>query len=827
MKFRAWKVSLIGGIIVLFAHTCLFAQEQYSLTIPNQKPVYKTDFLKMGTSKSPSGVALSYNSSYLLKNGQPWFPIMGELHFSRVAKSEWEASILKMKAAGIQIISTYVIWPIHEETEGVFNWKGDYDLTAFLALCKKHHLYVWLRPGPFIHAEIRRAGFPDWLVTKKLVLRSNDSTYLYYSNRWFKNIAAQCKGFYFKDGGPIIGFQVENELAYKRAEKYEHMKTLKKQLLDAGVDVPYYSAFAAGPEDQDEFLYTIGSYPDSPWSQSTKKLFKPMFFIKRLEGDSDIGSDLFGKVDNRVRNNYPKLSAEIGSGMQVTYHRRVIVNPNDVVGVAFTKVASGLNGLGYYMYHGGVNPLGKTTLHEGRATNSPNDVPVRNYDFQAPLGAMNIDAESNAEYRLLHLFLSDFGGQLVTKPAFFPKKLVRSYAPIDTVQSSIRVSDGSGFIFLNNYMRFANLPSVTNFQLNIQHASTSEKIPAKPYNFPANSFAIWPYNLKIGQANLVYATAQPLCVLNKTTYVFFTQADAEFVFDSTPISALKNCTSRDEQGKTSVHVSKDAIAFFQLKDGKSVLVLPKKEALLANKINSQGKEYLLFTKASITINGAAIELEQVAKSGDLEIQVFPKAVMRSPIRALSFVTPKDNELLTKIQVKVALSAEGKADSKLSTVAFSTERAIAYQDSILKEHAKGRMFNAKQPGPLYQMQFENFVNQKLYTLHYQIKDNPLVKNWLINFAYTGDMLALYQTNRLRYDQFNYNNSCNFVMSSAEIKQKDNWKLQIFPLNKTYDIYVEDAFEGSKNKEWVVGGLHTIQITPIWKFQINLNAYENEK
>ena len=91
-------------------------------------------------------------------------------------------------------------------------------------------------------------------------------------------------------------------------------------------------------------------------------MYKPVYYIRPLEADTDIGSDLFGKVDGKVRNTYPKLSAELGAGMQVTYHRRVDVSAKDLGAVAFTKIADGLNGLGYYMFHGGENKIRKTSL---------------------------------------------------------------------------------------------------------------------------------------------------------------------------------------------------------------------------------------------------------------------------------------------------------------------------------------------------------------------------------------------------------------------------------------------------------------------------------
>src|SRR5579859_588246 len=72
-----------------------------------------------GAMKSPSG-SLSLNSRYLLRNGKPWLPVVGEFHFSRYPESRWEEEILKMKAAGIDVISTYVIWIHHQEIEAQF-----------------------------------------------------------------------------------------------------------------------------------------------------------------------------------------------------------------------------------------------------------------------------------------------------------------------------------------------------------------------------------------------------------------------------------------------------------------------------------------------------------------------------------------------------------------------------------------------------------------------------------------------------------------------------------------------------------------------------------
>jgi len=242
-----------------------------------------SDHLKLGGS-NPNGETISVNNYFISKNGKPFIPITGEFHFSRYPSQYWDESIRKMKAGGINIIATYVFWNIHEEREGKFRWDGDRDLKKFIALCAKNDMYVFVRVGPFCHGEIRNGGIPDWLLGRPLMIRSNDPAYLSYVERLYNQIGAQLKGSYFKDGGPVIGIQLENEYQHSAApwgltyagqpldmtaaerdlsltqagvgvsetkNPYanlgnDHMKILKSLALKAGMDVPIYTATGWG-----------------------------------------------------------------------------------------------------------------------------------------------------------------------------------------------------------------------------------------------------------------------------------------------------------------------------------------------------------------------------------------------------------------------------------------------------------------------------------------------------------------------------------------------------------------------------------------------------
>ena len=79
---------------------------------------------------------------------------------------------------------------------------------------------------------------------------------------------------------------------------------------------------------------------------------------------------------------YPLSTAELSGGIMNTYHRRPIIHPKDIVNIALTKLGSGANLLGYYMFHGGSHRIGRFgSLEEQGALRYPKI----SYDFQAAI----------------------------------------------------------------------------------------------------------------------------------------------------------------------------------------------------------------------------------------------------------------------------------------------------------------------------------------------------------------------------------------------------------------------------------------------------------
>jgi beta-galactosidase len=88
---------------------------------------------------------------------------------------------------------------------------------------------------------VRNGGFPNWIV-KRGNTRKNNADYLASVQKFYNAIGTQLKGLYFKDDGPIIGSQIENEFRFNNPAGLEHMLTLKQMAIKAGIDVPFYTA---------------------------------------------------------------------------------------------------------------------------------------------------------------------------------------------------------------------------------------------------------------------------------------------------------------------------------------------------------------------------------------------------------------------------------------------------------------------------------------------------------------------------------------------------------------------------------------------------------
>ena len=473
--------------------------------------------LNMG-GKNPKGEEINVTSRYFTRNGKPWIGVMGEFHFSRYSRENWHRELAKMKAGGITIVSTYLFWIYHEEIEGKMDFGGDNDIRAFIEEYKDVGLDVVIRIGPWAHGECRNGAFPDWLLKKDYKLRDNNEEYLAVVKKWYQSIYNEVKGLFYKDGGNIIAVQIENEFV----DNAEHLAKLKEIAVECGFIAPIYTVTgwnsASGAKiPVDEVVPVFGGYCEAPWENHMNRLSpSPHYFFNRMRNDSAIGTDLIAKTQSDgwqlPYERYPFATCELGGGIEVTHHRRPIIKPMDIYAVSLVKLGDGNNLVGYYMYHGGTNKIGElSTFNETKATGYPNDYPILSYDFQAPLSEYGEVREQYGLLNMLHMFVNDFGEEFAPMIAV---DSANSVAADDTnsLRYGMRTNGKSGFVFVNHYQRLTELADIENAVI------SAENVEFPPIDVKGEVSFFMPFNMKMGDSVLEYATAQPLCKCDDTYF---------------------------------------------------------------------------------------------------------------------------------------------------------------------------------------------------------------------------------------------------------------------------------------------------------------------
>ena len=326
----------------------------------------------------------------------------------------------------------------------------------------------------------------------------------------------------------------------------------------------------------------------------------------------------------------------MGAGTQCTHHRRPIYNMYDGAALALVKAGSGANLLGYYMFHGGSNPIGKlSTMQESKASHYPNDLPIISYDFYAPLSEWNQTRPSYKKLKILHYFFKDFGHLVVGNSTVYPNKVPNGIADLHTLKWVARSNGENGFIFFSNYQRHSDIEDVQNVQFHlILHDESSLIFPENPTIIAKNAIGIFPFNLIVDKIVIIYATTEPFCIIddrpNHKTLVMiaFEGTDAEIVLANNSIQDISgtstNITQREDKYQISIpQPSHEVEIKINLTDGNtfSIFVLTHSEALNAWKVKQHDQDFLFLTLGDLLITSESVKLQTTDNS--LDLFVYP------------------------------------------------------------------------------------------------------------------------------------------------------------------------------------------------------------
>jgi beta-galactosidase len=316
---------------------------------------------KPASTQAP-GTFVASDGQFLL-NGKPFQIISGEMHYARIPRAYWRDRFRMAKAMGLNTVTTYVFWNVHEPTPGAYDFSDNLDVAEFIREAQQEGLYVILRPGPYACAEWEFGGFPAWLLKDhSTIVRSRDPKFLEPATRWLHRLGQELAPLQIGNGGPIILVQVENEYG-SFADDHAYMRDIQHALLDSGfTKSQLYTADGA-----DEV--PAGSLPDLPVG------------INFGGGDVGAAQREFAKL-KKLRPNGPLFNSEFWDGWFDHWGGKHGVTNADNEAANLDWILRQGYSVSLYMFHGGTS----FGFMNGANSDGKNYEPdVTSYDYDAPL----------------------------------------------------------------------------------------------------------------------------------------------------------------------------------------------------------------------------------------------------------------------------------------------------------------------------------------------------------------------------------------------------------------------------------------------------------
>ena len=354
---------------------------------------------------------ITIDKDYLTIDGKPRFLYGGDLSYGRTPRRRWRESVLKMKAAGMNCVTFYCVWLLHEPERGAWDFEGDHDLGAFVDLVAEAGMFAVCRLGPFVHGEYRDGGLPHWLVEELGPrARSNDPEYLGPADEWYRKLATVVRPRLAPNGGPIVLLQLENELGSagckgddlhrgssdpdENVRHVLHFHQLAQELGMAGVPIIDINHIPDKETVIPNLVDAGGGYP-----------------INCFYCDGDLSPFSTAWWDKHQR---PKVTIETGCGMFARFYdpppyrntngfQGPLVPPSIVEAFVQQQVAEGANGVNVFVFHDGqhLGPHGESMTAE------------RNMNYQAPVSVVGSLRESYKALKRLGWFVRAFEPELL------------------------------------------------------------------------------------------------------------------------------------------------------------------------------------------------------------------------------------------------------------------------------------------------------------------------------------------------------------------------------------------------------------------------------
>jgi beta-galactosidase GanA len=381
---------------------------------------------------------VSYDKYSLKVDGKRLLLWGGEFHYFRLpSPSLWRDVLEKIRAAGFNGVSLYFDWAYHSPAPGVYDFTGVRDVDRLLRMTEELGLYVVVRPGPYINAEVSGGGFPAWLKQVPGRARSSAPGYTAAYREWLGHLNPIIARHQVTRGGSVLAYNVENEYAANTDARY--MQDLQDTAHAAGITVPithnqccdasWTPTWASGPGAVE--IPGVDDYPQSFECQA-----------------EDVWGPWGEGVTERLNDTAPVYAAEYQAGSIDLNRAGYDACRENLTGPEYMKyfyknnlITSGATMFGYYMSFGGTN--------WGRL-GQPNDV-YTSYDYGSAITESRQLTGKYDEFKRQGYFAQAVAPLTKTDPAPAPP----SINPALTTVARVNPDTGTQFVLLRHTDRAA------------------------------------------------------------------------------------------------------------------------------------------------------------------------------------------------------------------------------------------------------------------------------------------------------------------------------------------------------------------------------------
>ena len=76
--------------------------------------------------------SFAVNNGHFELDGKPFQIISGEVHYQRIPRAYWRERFRMARAMGLNAVTTYVFWNVHEPRPDAYDFSGNNDVAEFI-----------------------------------------------------------------------------------------------------------------------------------------------------------------------------------------------------------------------------------------------------------------------------------------------------------------------------------------------------------------------------------------------------------------------------------------------------------------------------------------------------------------------------------------------------------------------------------------------------------------------------------------------------------------------------------------------------------------------